>query len=43
MTEKEKLELLNIRNRLRCQKEEIKRLMAENEKLKEKLREAVTS
>lgn len=35
MTEKEKLELLNLRNRLRCQKEEIKRLMAENAKLKE--------
>jgi predicted nuclease with TOPRIM domain len=34
MTDKEKLELINLRNRLRSQREEIKRLMAENAELK---------
>lgn len=37
MTDKEKLELINLRNRLRCQREEIKRLMAENAALRERI------
>lgn len=39
MTDKEKLELINLRNRLRSQREEIKRLLKENRFLKEKVRE----
>lgn len=37
MTDKEKIELINLRNRLRSQREEIKRLMAENAELKKRL------
>ena len=37
MTDKEKNELINLRNRLRSQREEIKRLMAENAELKKRL------
>lgn len=37
MTDKEKIELINLRNRLRSQREEIKRLMAENTELKKRL------
>lgn len=39
MTDKEKLELINLRNRLRSQREEIKRLQKENTVLKAKVRE----
>lgn len=39
MTDKEKLELINLRNRLRSQREEIKRLQKENMVLKAKVRE----
>lgn len=34
MTEKENLEMINLRNRVRSQRQEIKRLQAENEALK---------
>jgi len=37
MTEKEKLELINLRNRLRAQREEIKRLQNIIANLKEEL------
>ena len=35
MTDKEKYEMMNLRNRIQCQREEIKRLRAEIDKLKE--------
>lgn len=34
MTEKENLEMINLRNRVRSQRQEIKRLQAENQELK---------
>ena len=34
MSEKERLELINLRNRLRSQREEIKRLLKENQELR---------
>lgn len=34
MNDKEKLELINLRNRLRSQREEIKRLLKENQELR---------
>jgi len=37
MSDKEKLELINLRNRLRSQREEIKRLTEENAVLKKKV------
>lgn len=37
MTDKEKIELINLRNRLRSQREEIKRLTTENAELKNRL------
>ena len=37
MSDKEKLELINLRNRLRSQREEIKRLTEENAGLKKKI------
>ena len=37
MTDKERIELINLRNRLRSQREEIKRLVAENAELKKRL------
>ncbi len=37
MTEKEKLELMNLRNRLRCQKDEINRLLEANITLRRRL------
>ena len=36
MTDKEKLEVMNLRNRIIAQREEIKRLQAELERLKKK-------
>ena len=41
MTDKDKLELINLRNRLRSQREEIKRLMAENAELKKKVKDGL--
>ena len=37
MTNKEKLELMNLRNRITAQREEIKRLQAEIARLKKEL------
>lgn len=39
MTKKENLELINIRNRISRQREEIRRLTAENYTLKKKIEE----
>ena len=40
MNAKEKLEVMNLRNRIIAQREEIKRLQAEVEKLKKQIAEA---
>ena len=40
MNAKEKLEVMNLRNRVIAQREEIKRLQAEVEKLKKQIAEA---
>lgn len=39
LTDKEKMELLNLRKRVAAQKEEIKRLQEQNKRLKEMIEE----
>lgn len=43
MVDKEKMELMNLRKRVREQREEIKRLQEENDKLREVISDAATS